>query len=336
MLAGADRRHRLLPGSWGRSVKRKRAQRWFFATDVHGSDRCYRKFLAAAKVYEADVLLLGGDVAGKGIVPLVEREDGRYDVVFQGAEETTDARQLDAMTDRIAFNGLYPYRCSRAELKRLHDETHRDELFRLLIAEQLRRWIKATEERLDDTIRCIITPGNDDPTVVDEVLVEADRVECPERQLVQVGPVGLASLGNTNATPWHTDREYAEDELRAQIDDMLVNARDFHALMFNFHCPPFNTGLDLAPELDDAFRPVVRNGAMRTIPVGSSAVLEAIEKYAPSVGVHGHIHESQGAVKVGSTRCYNPGSDYSSGVLKGLILDLDARGQYVDYLFTSG
>jgi uncharacterized protein len=317
-------------------LKRKRAQRWFFATDVHGSDRCYRKFLAAARVYEADVLLLGGDVAGKGIVPLVHREDGRYDVVFQGAAETIEPGQLDAMTDRIAFNGLYPYRCSREELALLHDEAHRDEIFVRLIAEQLRRWIKETEERLDDKIRCIITPGNDDPTVVDEVLAKADRVECPERQLAQVGPVGLASLGNTNATPWHTDREYTEDELRAQIAAMLVDAREFHALMFNFHCPPFNTGLDLAPALDDTFRPVVRNGAMSTVPVGSSAVLEAIEKYAPTVGLHGHIHESQGAAKIGATRCYNPGSDYASGVLKGLILDLDDRGEYVDYLFTSG
>ena len=47
-----------------------RALRIFFATDVHGSDRFFRKFLAAATVYEAEILLLGGDVAGKGLVPI--------------------------------------------------------------------------------------------------------------------------------------------------------------------------------------------------------------------------------------------------------------------------
>ena len=53
---------------------RRRALRIFFATDVHGSERCFRKFLAAATVYEAEVLLLGGDVAGKGLVPDPGRE----------------------------------------------------------------------------------------------------------------------------------------------------------------------------------------------------------------------------------------------------------------------
>src|SRR2546427_11690890 len=49
---------------------KKRALRIYFATDIHGSDRCFRKFLAAAESYEADALVLGGDIAGKGLVPI--------------------------------------------------------------------------------------------------------------------------------------------------------------------------------------------------------------------------------------------------------------------------
>jgi hypothetical protein len=53
---------------------KQRALRIYFATDVHGSEVCFRKFLAAAKVYEADVIILGGDFAGKAIVPVLTQD----------------------------------------------------------------------------------------------------------------------------------------------------------------------------------------------------------------------------------------------------------------------
>jgi Icc-related predicted phosphoesterase len=313
-----------------------RAQRWFFATDVHGSDRCYRKFLAAARVYEADVLLLGGDVAGKAIVPIVG-EGGQYQYVFQGAEHTVRDDGLAAARERISFNGFYPYMCDEGEREKLHDVVRRAEVFDELIAEQLRGWIKMTEERLDDSIPCIITPGNDDPDTVDQVLAVSDRIAFTERRVSQFGPVRLASLGNTNVTPWNTEREYDEETLCAQIDEMLTDETPAESgLVFNFHCPPFGTGLDTAVELDDDLRPVTRAGGVVEIPVGSTAVREAIERFQPTVGLHGHIHESRGVRRLGRSRCFNPGSDYASGVLAGLIVDFDQHGDYLDHIFTSG
>ena len=35
--------------------------RIYFATDIHGSEVCWRKFLNAARFYQADKLILGGD-----------------------------------------------------------------------------------------------------------------------------------------------------------------------------------------------------------------------------------------------------------------------------------
>ena len=316
--------------------KRIRAQRWFFATDVHGSDQCYRKFLAAADVYGADVLLLGGDVAGKGIVPIVTEGD-RYRCTFQRRELLLIEDELSAAKDRITYNGLYPYVCDATERAALHEPEHRADVFNSLIANQLEAWIALTEQRLDERKRCVITPGNDDPTVVDEVLARAERIDFLEGQLTQIGPARLASLGNTNATPWGTEREYDEATLAAQIDEMLADYEDGSGgLIFNFHCPPYNSGLDVCAELDENFRPVTRGGGVVEIPVGSTAVREAIERYQPSVGLHGHIHESRGIQKIGTTRCFNPGSDYSSGVLAGLILDLDDNGEYLDHIFTSG
>ena len=314
-----------------------RRQRWFFATDVHGSDRCYRKFLAAAQVYEADVLLLGGDVAGKGIVPLPRHDDDTYTLRFQGTEEIVRHDGLAEACERIRFNGLYPYICPLEDVAALGDATYRDSVFAKLIAEQLRGWARLTEERLSDCVRCIVTPGNDDPPAVDLELNAAERIECPEGEVVEVGGVALASLGNTNETPWHTDREYSEHALAEQIDAILQPSTKTHqSLVFNFHCPPYDSGLDVAAKLDDDFRPVVKGGAVVSVPVGSVAVKQAIERYAPVVGLHGHIHESMGAARIGRSRCYNPGSDYSSGVLKGLIVDFDSKGEYCEHLFTCG
>lgn len=311
--------------------------RLFFATDVHGSDRCFRKFLAAAGAYRADALVLGGDVAGKAMVPIVTEGGSKYSFMFQGRRETVMAGELEDVSKRLNFNGFYPHLTEPAEVQQMaEDPGYVVTLFERLIADQLSGWCELAAERLAEDVRCLITPGNDDPLVIDEVLEQADRVECPERMTVAVGPVWLSSLGNTNRTPWATDREFDEPELTSQIAEMVDPFADGRPLVFNFHCPPYGTGLDTAAKLDEDFRPVLDHGNPVEIPVGSSAVLEAIERYQPVAGLHGHIHESANTVRIGRSWCFNPGSDYSSGVLRGLILDLEENGDVRNHLFTNG
>ena len=60
--------------------------------------------------------------------------------------------------------------------------------------------------------------------------------------------------------------------------------------------------------------------------VGSAAVRTAIERHQPPLALHGHIHESRGAVKIGRTLCINPGSEYNDGILRGAILTLSEKG----------
>jgi Icc-related predicted phosphoesterase len=69
------------------------------------------------------------------------------------------------------------------------------------------------------------------------------------------------------------------------------------------------------------------------IPVGSKAVRRAIERYQPLLGLHGHIHESRFAQKIGRTLCINPGSEYGEGVLRGVVLELSRKG-LESYTFT--
>jgi Icc-related predicted phosphoesterase len=312
--------------------------RLFFATDIHGSDRCFRKFLAAARVYEADALILGGDIAGKAIVPIVDEGQNRYRASFQGAEYAVDSEGLKELVERIAWNGLYPHVAELDEVTRLaEDKSYRETLFSDVIETQVREWSELVADRLaGSSVRCVITPGNDDPFEIDDVLREATGVESPEGEVVALGPVWLASLGDTTATPWHTPREYSEEALGQRIARMLDGAADGRPLVFNFHCPPHASGLDTVIALDEEFRPVVEHGAVKEIPAGSTAVRRAIEEYKPTVGLHGHIHEARGVCNIRSTLCINPGSDYSAGVLNGVIVDFAADGACRTHLMTRG
>jgi len=314
----------------------KRALRVYFATDIHGSDRCFRKFLAAAEHYEADALILGGDIAGKALVP-IRSHNGTLSATIRGEAVTVPAREESKLRADINRFGFYSIVGDEAEIDRLEsDQSLRDEAFERAIVEQIEGWCRLAQERLNPKVRCIITPGNDDPTAIDPVLSSAPRIESPEGELCELGPVLLASCGDVTPTPWRTEREYPEEELQRRLERILDGAPKDSKLIVNFHNPPYGSGLDFAAELDSQLRPVIRGGRPSIVPVGSKAVREVIKRYKPIVGLHGHIHESKAAQKIGSTMCLNPGSDYGADILRGVIVDFAVDGTYIDFLFTTG
>jgi uncharacterized protein len=291
---------------FGGKARKRRGLRIFFATDVHGSERCFRKFLAAAKIYEADALVLGGDIAGKGLVPAVAN-NGELTAEVRGDSVTLPAREEERLSAEVNRLGFYPVRMEADQVSELEDDPALlDRLFREQIVAQVHSWCALARERLAPEVRCIITPGNDDPLEIDPVLRGADRIECPEGELCELGPVVLASLGDVTPTPWNTEREYSEEELGERIAAIMDQLTPGTRSIVNFHCPPYSSGLDTAPELDETLKPVLRGGRPSFVPVGSHAVREAIKRYQPVVGLHGHIHESRGAQKVGKTLCLNP------------------------------
>jgi uncharacterized protein len=110
---------------------------------------------------------------------------------------------------------------------------------------------------------------------------------------------------------------------------------DMSRAVFNFHAPPYGTGLDEAPALDENMRPILGGAVMK--PVGSTAVKEAILKYQPALSVHGHIHESKGVLRLGKTLTMNPGSSYTDGVLQGAVIDLnEKKGKVARYILVNG
>jgi len=319
---------------------RRRELRIFFATDVHGSDVCFRKFLNAAGVYEADVLILGGDIAGKRLSPVVDHGGGRYVGVLGGQEiELSGEAELRAFEKRAADAGLYTHVAPAEELERLgHDEAAVEALLTRLMVERVERWMELAAERLSDWPgRLIVNCGNDDPFELDAPIEASPVATFAEGKLVQLDERRwLTSVGFANETPWHCARDVPEEELRERIARAVSGWDESRgSLVFNFHCPPHGSGLDTATQLNLDLSPVTQGGQPISGPVGSRAVREAIETYHPVLSLHGHIHESRGATRINGTLVINPGSEYPEGILRGALVDLDAHGVH-SHVLTAG
>jgi len=312
--------------------------RLYYAGDIHGSEKCWRKFLNAAAFYEANVLVLGGDLTGKALVPLVERRPGEWAANVLGRQEVVRGEEAAAeLEQRVRFNGFYPYRCSQDEYRRLEaDVAYRDDVVQRVTRDEVERWTALAEEKLNQSdVRCLVMPGNDDEFEIDEVLDAARRVENPDGRVVRVGDYQLLSSAWANPTPWDSPRELPEDELEAKLEALAAELEPGVPAIFNLHCPPYDSGLDLAAELTDDLRVVRKGGEPVIVPVGSTAVRAVIERHEPLLGLHGHIHESRGAATVGRTLCLNPGSVYAEGVIDGVVVDLDG-GSLIRHQFVQG
>src|SRR6266487_3097666 len=255
--------------------------RIFFATDIHGSEVCWRKFLNSAAFYQADLVILGGDVTGKVMIPITAHK-GHWEVVWGG--------------------------------QTLRPETH---------------------EELAEIERQIRNRGSYDTLEIDGIFESSPCVSFAEGKLIELDGFHLVSMGWTNPTPWNTFREAPEEELAGKIEAVAAKVPDMERTIFNFHAPPYGTGLDEAPALDATLRPIHGGAVMKA--VGSVAIREAILKHQPMLSIHGHIHESRGICRLGRTLAINPGSVYADGVLQGAVLDLNAKKGKVDkYLLVNG
>ena len=316
----------------------KKFTRIFFATDIHGSEPCFLKFLNAASFYKADVLVLGGDITGKQLVAIEHLEGCWRSFLFGQEWIARSPEELARLEANIRSNGYYPVILSSEEMAELEvDQAKVDRLFSKSMIETASRWVKIAEERLHGLpVKCFISPGNDDHFELDHILSNSKVVLYPEGQIVDLdGTHTMASCGYANMTPWHCPRDIEEDELRTRLEQILSGLDDPSHCVFNFHAPPYDSGLDTAAELDADLKPLVSGGQEHLIPVGSRAVREMVEKYHPLVGLHGHIHESRGVAEVGRTVCLNPGSEYSEGILRGALVNI-ANGKLLSYQFVSG
>jgi uncharacterized protein len=312
----------------------------FFVTDLHGSEICWKKFLNAGRFYNADVVILGGDITGKAMVPIVQRPSGSWEGALQDHRYTLETEaELAEFEARVMNRGYYPIRVSEEEYRALQeDEDLVEKRFAQVMVEATERWIDMAEDKLKGTgIRAITCPANDDMFEIDDVLRRSTVVEMGDEDTpIDLGGFTMLSMGWTNPTPWHTFREAEEPELAKRIDRAVSHMDDPERTIFNFHAPPFGSKLDNAPAINEATMQYISGGqAIR--PVGSTSIRDSIRRDQPILSLHGHIHESKGAARLGRTLAVNPGSSYEEGVLQAAVIDIDAKkGKIKNYQLVNG
>jgi Icc-related predicted phosphoesterase len=315
------------------------ATKIFFATDLHGSEKCFLKFVNAAKFYKANSLIMGGDITGKMIIPIIKEANGNCHATFLGNKRSAkNEAELQDLQRAIRFAGYYPYITSPQGMEQLQtDDTKVQAIFKELMLNTVKRWVQVAEERLKESgTKVYITGGNDDITEIEDIIGSSSYVIDPEDKVVEIdGKFQMISTGWSNPTPWKTARECTEEQLLAKIEKMASQVKDMKNSIFNLHVPPIDSGLDTCPKLDENLKPVIAGGEIVMTGGGSTSVRKAIETYQPLLGLHGHIHESKGFVKIGRTLCLNPGSEYSEGILRGVLVDLD-DGAVKNFLLTQG
>jgi Icc-related predicted phosphoesterase len=309
----------------------------FFATDVHGSEICWKKFISAGKFYGADVLILGGDMTGKAIVPIIDQGSDKWKVTLLEQETILEGREAaEKMAATIQNRGYYPYLTNPDEVAEISNTPGRsDALFQDVVLSTAERWMRYAEEKLGGTnIRVYVDPGNDDIFELDQVILKSTCVQLAEGKVIPLDEHHeMASCGWSNITPWNTHREEPEDALQKRIEAVVSQVRNPQSAVFALHPPPFGSGIDEAPELTKDLRPTFAGRSL--IPVGSKAVLQIIEKYQPLLGLHGHVHEGKGTQKIKKTLCINPGSMYEQGILHGALVDLKPN-KIGSYVLTTG
>jgi len=321
---------------------KRKFYRIFYSTDVHASEVVFRKFLGTAKFYSVDALVMGGDITGKTVVPLVSNASGNYRFNFQGQEfDEISPTDLGEYEKRIMNAGLYPYRTTESEYDSLRLETGKvSALFDQLMIERLNAWKQLAESNLAPLgVKCYWTGGNDDKQEVLDAVASSEHFVNVDGKIVTLeSGHEMLSLGWSTPTPWNTPRECSDEQIGAKLQPLVDAIKNPSTCVFNVHVPPYDTGLDVAPKLDASFdppKPVVEGGQQVLIPVGSTAVRSIIEKTQPLLMLCGHIHEVKAEVKVNRTMCINPGSEYPAGILRGVIVNL-VKDKVLSYQFTSG
>lgn len=303
---------------------------FFYASDIHGSERVFRKFLNAAAFYKVRAVVFGGDLTGKAIIPFVETSPGQYEAeVFGTGHTVADGSALEELEQFVRDRGAYPYRTTPEEVASLAADPELVKvLFGRLMSQTAEKWVTLADERLRPAgIPALMMPGNDDEPAVKQILAQGDWITDAEDRLVELDGYQVISFGWATTTPWHSPREVTEAELAERVGGLAAKLDPGRPAIFNFHDPPARSGLDMAYKMTADMKVEMAGGQAMLAPVGSTAVRDLIERVQPVLSLHGHIHESRASRKIGRTLAVNPGSAYTEGVLQGVIVSL--RGNKV-------
>ncbi len=305
----------------------KRVTRLLFASDLHGSNAFFRKLMSAAIQYQAGIIVVGGDVTGKAMIPIIHQGKGRYEgYLFNVKEEPSTPEELERFKQRISTVGFYPIVLEQDEAEDL--EAHPDRMaqrFEQEMIARIREWLTEYEEKLATKgIALYFMPGNDDPYVIDSVIAEFQHVHNPDGRVLWLDEYHeFAGISNANMTPWKCARDVGEEVLAGRLEELAGQLQYPERAVLAIHVPPYNSQIDVCPELDENLKIKTMGGQVLMKPVGSISVRRFIERVQPMLTLHGHIHEAAGHVRIGRTLAINPGSEYAEGIMKAAIINLE-------------
>ena len=284
-----------------------------YASDIHGSDCVFRKLLVLGKATAVDLIIVGGDLMGKRLVPIVELNDGRFRI--EGSYVgLADVQAFQAKCRKI---GEYSKVVKRSEYPYLQNRANYQAALLDMAKIRLKEWVNQAEEAFPEgTTPILMILGNDDPEELADILNRSRTIINPDNRVIEIGGFEFVNLGQSNPTPFKTYRELPEDELQGILEQMFSRVVNLSKCILNSHVPPFGTLLDRAFSMYSSSLSLDRH-------VGSKAVRKAISRYQPLVGLHGHVHESPGVDYIGRTTLFNPGSKYESGQLRAVKVTLE-------------
>ena len=301
--------------------------RLLYGSDFHGSDAVFRKFLASGIQYKANALMVGGDVTGKAMIPVRHLGGGRYEAQLLGADrKATTPDELEMLKKAIGQVGFYPIVLEPDEADELEgDPAKMGARFEKEMCQRVRDWMTLADEKLTPhNITLYFMAGNDDLYSIDSVVEEFKSIRNPDMRRYELdGGYEVVGLSNANLTPWLCARDVEESEIARKLDELAALVRRPEQAICMLHVPPFKSGLDTCPDLDENLKIITQGGQVVMKSAGSSAVKSFIEKFQPMLTLHGPIHESPGHTRSGRTLMINAGSEYAEGIMKAAIINLE-------------
>jgi Icc-related predicted phosphoesterase len=289
------------------------------ASDLHGSNAAFRKLVTLAVQLNVDTLVVAGDWSGKQSLLVLKQPNGSAIYVdLDGAERPLAPDQLSGQLEIWRDSGIYPVLVDGADASSI---SKFDSLARDVRALRLKQWLDYGQERTRAaTTKVFAIPGNDDGPEIDDVLLNHSWVCDVDERVIRYREYQILGLGFSTPTPWKTPRELSEEEIASRLRKMASQVDDWSRTISIIHVPPYNSGIDLAPEIVGEDGSLPRETGRGNVSIGSRAVRSFIESQQPLAVLAGHCHGSRGLARIGSTICVNAGSQYHHGSLSACLL----------------
>jgi Icc-related predicted phosphoesterase len=199
----------------------------YFVTDIHGSERCFRKFLNAGPLYKADVMIMGGDLAGKELLVISEKAGGSsYSFIVNGKSfEIETNEELKEAKQFISDLGFYSYVGQSEDIQAMQAEQTFEAFMETLMRERMLKWLEMAEQKLSTSKMPLYWMlGNDDPQSWASYLRDCPWGTYSEDGIIKIDDYHeMISWGYSNPTPWQTAREQSEEQLLVTLDFMTSN-----------------------------------------------------------------------------------------------------------------